>query len=192
MNIKILISTFVLAALMTGCNSMKVTSEPDLSYDFSPIKTYQWIDGPTEILDEADTYINDDIQKALNKELGEKGFQAVTDTARANIQVTYYVKLKTDTEYTKTYTHEPDFAGGFVYRREQSGWSYDEREPDLNIYTIEIGTLTVLAYDTQRGNRIWKGTLKTEIDRSRSAREQQELIQTAVEKLLKHFPKTTK
>ena len=189
MNIRNIFSTIILTLLMAGCNSMKVTSESEVTYDFNKAKTYQWIDGPAEILDDADTYINEDIQKALDNELNEKGFQSVTDTAPADMQMAYYVKLKEESEYTKTNEHDRDFSGGFVYNRDEGNWSYDEREPDLNIYIVEIGTLTLLAYDTQTGERIWRGTLKTKIDRSRPSGEQQERIQTAAKKLLKRFPK---
>lgn len=191
MNIKALFPLLVLTALITGCNTMKVTSEYDQSYDFSTVKTYQWIDGPAEILDTADTYINGDIQTALNNELNKNGLRAASDTSTADIHVAYYVKLKEESEYTKTNQHDRDFSGGFVYNREKSSWSYDEREPDLNIYTIETGTLTLLAYDTKTGKRIWKGNLKTEIDRSRPRGEQQERIRNAAEKLMKRFPKTS-
>ena len=190
MNIQSLLSILALAALLTGCSTMKVTSEQDQSYDFSTVKTYQWIDGPAEILDEADTYIDENIQAALDNELNKNGLRSVTNTAVADIQAAYYVKLKEETEYTKTSQQDRDFSGGFVYNREKSSWSYDQREPDLNIYTIETGTLTLLVYDSETGKRIWRGSLKTEIDRSRPQGEQQERIRKAAEKLLNRFPKT--
>ena len=190
MNIQPILPALVLAALLTGCNTMKVTSEHDQSHDFSTIKTYRWIDGPAEILDGADTYINENIQAALDNELRKIGLRAVSNTATEDIQVAYYVKLKEETEYTKTNQQDRDFSGGFVYNREKSGWSYDEREPDLNIYTIETGTLTLLAYNSETGERIWRGNLKTKIDRSLPRGEQQERIRNAAKKLLKHFPKT--
>ncbi len=192
MNILNLFSTIILVALLAGCNTMKVTSEPDSSYDFSTIKTYQWIAGPSEILEGSDTYINKDIQLALSQEFEKKDLQSVSSATLADVQIAYYVKLKEEMEYTKTNPYERDFSGGFVYSREQGSWSYGEREPDLNIYTVEIGTLTVLVYDTQTGIRIWRGNLKTKIDRSRPPEQQQERIQQAAEKLLTNFLKMDK
>ena len=48
-------------SILVGCNSMKITTEQAVNSDMTTIKTYQWIPGPIEILDEIDTYINDHI-----------------------------------------------------------------------------------------------------------------------------------
>jgi len=193
MNIKSIFAALALIAFMTGCNSMKVTSEQDRSFDFGTIQTYQWIDGPAEILDDADTYINEDIQKALNTELANRGLRQTQDASAANVQVAYYVKLKEEQEYTTSAPPDDrDFSGGFVYNRESKSWSYAEREPDLNVYAVEVGTLTVLIYDAKTGKRIWKGKLKTEIDRSRPEDKQLARIRTAAEKLMARLPATAK
>ena len=193
MNIKSIFAALALIAFMTGCNSMKVTSEQDRSFDFGTIQTYQWIDGPAEILDDADTYINEDIQKALNTELANRGLRQTQNASAANVQVAYYVKLKEEQEYTTSAPPDDrDFSGGFVYNRESKSWSYAEREPDLNVYAVEVGTLTVLIYDAKTGKRIWKGKLKTEIDRSRPEDKQLARIRTAAEKLMARLPATAK
>lgn len=189
MNIKTTLSLLAALSLLSGCSTMKVTSKHDPDFDFGKIQTYQWIDGPADILGKADTVINEDVQQALDAELAQRGFQSLADSAEVDVQVAHYVKLKEEREYTSSETQDSrDFSGGFVYRRESKSWSYDEREPDLNIYAIEVGTLTVLVYDAKSGKRIWKGTLKTEIDRSQPKNNQQTLIRTAVEKLMKRFP----
>ena len=189
MNIKTTLPLLATLAVLSGCGTMKVSSEHDPNFDFGTIQTYKWIDGPADILDKADTYINEDIQKALDTELTQRNLRPVTDIAEADVQVAYYVKLKEEHEYTAPATSdERDFSGGFVYSRESKSWSYDEREPDLNVYAIEVGTLTLLAYDAETGKRIWKGTLKTEIDRSQPTDNQQTRIRTAAEKLMARFP----
>ena len=190
MKIKSALSLFTALAFISGCSTMKVTSESDPNYTFVKIKTFQWIDGPTEVLNKANIYINEDIQKALNSELIQQGLQSVSDPEQANVQVAYYLKLKEEVEYTDSVQHdERDFSGGFVYRRESSSWNYEEREPDLNVYTIEMGTLTVLIYDAGTGSRIWKGILKTKIDRSQSKEQQHARIEEASKKLMDPFLK---
>lgn len=181
-----------LAILMTSCSSMKVTSERDSVFDFGKIRTYQWIDGPEEILDEADTYINEDIQRALNDELANRGLRQVMNSEEADVQVAYYVKLREEQEYTTPADHdERQFSGGFVYDRETHGWNYAEREPDLNIYTVEIGTMTVLIYNAGNGDRVWRGNLQTKIDRSLPGEKRRARIQTAAEKLMARLPATS-
>jgi len=186
MNINPVPALLALTVLATGCNSMKATSEHDREFDFGKIQTYQWINGPEEILDDADTYINEDIQKALDTELANRGLRQ-TD-ASADVQVAYYIKLQEHQEYAAIGTKERDFSGGFVYNRENSNWSYAEREPDLNAYTIETGNLTVLIYDAETGRRVWRGNLKTKIDRSRPEEKQQAHIRAAAKKLIARLP----
>ncbi len=192
MKIKPAFILLALTILSTACSTMKVTSEHDKNFDFSNIKTFQWIAGPADILNEKDTYINEDIQKALIAEFKKLGMQLTPEASKADIQTAYYVKLREELEYTDTAIQDDrDFSGGFVYNRNSKNWSYQEREPDLNVYAVEIGTLTVLAYDEKTGQRIWRGTLQTKIDRSQAEEEQQERIQIAAEKLLSRFPSTS-
>ncbi|MEN7973837.1 MAG: DUF4136 domain-containing protein [Verrucomicrobiota bacterium] len=188
MNFKTALPLALAAGILSGCSSMKATSEHDKKFDFGRIETYQWIDGPEEILNEADTYITEDIQAALNIELGNQGLKQVPDTDKADVQVAYYMKLREEVAYSANHDNR-DFSGGFVYSRENSSWNYAERDPDLNAYTIETGTLTVLIYDTRTGNRIWRGNLQTKIDRSDPNEKKQALIRKAAEKLIARFPK---
>jgi hypothetical protein len=184
---------FTALLVLAGCTTMKVTSESDSGYDFSRINTYQWIDGPADILDDADTYINEDIQEAINTELTNRSMRQVMTAADADVQVAYYVKLKEETEYTTPAKQgEREFSGGFVYSRESSSWSYEEREPDINVYVVEVGSLTVLVYDAASGERIWRGTLKTRIDRAQPQEEQQNRIRKAVQKLMARLPVPSK
>jgi hypothetical protein len=183
----ILPATAVLVLLLTGCQRMKTTVEQDSAYRFDTISTYRWIDGPKEILDEADTYIHADIQAVLDEELRARGWRPEAELP--DVHAAYYVKLREQTEYSdRGHPDEREFSGGFVYNRDTRGWSYAEREPELNVYTVEIGTLTVLLYDASGGGLIWKGSLQTKIDRSLPAEKRKERIRKAVEKLLGRLP----
>ena len=188
---KITIPLFLIFTLATlsGCSNMKVTSEHDSSFNFSQVTTYQWVDAPSNILDEDNTYLNADLHNALNNELSARGWQETLNSTNASIQVVYYIKLQEHQEYTTGPTDEErDFSGGFVYNRDQSNWGYEEREPDLNFYTVEIGTLTVLAYNAQNGNRIWRGSLQTKLDRARPIEKQQKLLRDVSRKLVEQIP----
>ena len=85
MKINPLPALLTLTLFATGCSSMKATSERDKEFDFGQIKSYQWVDGPEEILDKSDTYINEDIQKALNTELVNRGLLQISDGAAADV-----------------------------------------------------------------------------------------------------------
>lgn len=192
MNIKTNCALSVLTLLAAGCSSMKVTSDQQAGYDFATINTYQWIPGPAEILNEKDTYINEDIQGSLNAELKQIGMDEATEKTDADMHIAYYVKLKEELEYTDMAPQdEPQLSGGFVYNRDKKNWKFEEREPDINVYAVEIGTLTVLAYDAETGERIWRGTLRTKLDRSKPE-QHKALIDLAAEKLMSRFPAAKK
>lgn len=176
-------------ATLIGCTGIKVSSERDGTFDFGQVSTYQWIDTPTEILDKEDTHLNKDVQKSLNNELSARGWKQVLEATNASIQVAYYIKLKEQQEFTSSANaDERNFSGGFVYNRDKSNWDYQERAPDLNAYTVEIGTLIALIYDTTTGNQIWRGALKTKLDRSRSIKKQQDMIRNVSQKLIDQIP----
>jgi hypothetical protein len=188
MKLRFLLALVALSVL-SGCRSMKVTIEQGEEYNFAALKTFQWIDGPEEILDDADTYININIQKALNTQLIKLGLKQVLNAAEADIQVAYYVKLREQEEYASNSNRdESDFSGGFVYSRDSKSWAYKERESDLTVYAVEIGTLTVLLYNADTGDRIWRGNLKTHIDRSHPEEQRRNLINDAAEKLIGRLP----
>jgi hypothetical protein len=189
MTAKTALALLAMALLAAGCKSMKTTSERDPAFNFGAVKTFQWVDAPEEILNKADTYINEDIRTALDRQLTDRGLLQVQEEGEADIQVVYYVKLREEVEYTETANpDERKFSGGFVYDRDSSGWQYAEREPDLNVYTVEIGKLTVLMFDSSTGQRVWRGTLQTEIDRSQPNEKQEERIAEAAKKLMAKLP----
>ncbi len=178
-----------LIATLSGCTGIKVSSEHNSSYKFDQISTYQWVDAPAEILDKDDTYLNVNIQKALNNELSARGWSQALEATNASIQAVYYIKLKEHQEYTTSANADQrEFSGGFVYNRDKSNWGYEEREPDLNAYTVEVGTLSVLLYDTKTGDRIWRGSVQTKLDRSKSIKKQQQLIRDVSRKLIERVP----
>lgn len=178
-----------LVLVTAGCTRMKVNVEQTSDYEFDRVRSYQWIDGPQKVLKEADTYIHDDFRNALDVALRERGLQP--DLASADIQVAYYVKLREEVEYTTSPGEdERAFSGGFVYNRDDRNWSYAERDPDINVYSVEIGTLTLLVYDTDTTELVWRGNLQTKINRSLPREKRMDRLQAAAQKLIGKLPVT--
>ena len=187
MNIKTLSILALSVSLFTGCAYMKVQSEPDTAYDFSAVKTYQWVPGPAAILEKSNTYTIQDLQDALDTEFQKKGLHLVSTNQTPDIHVAYYLKLNDSKRTTRASDDlSREFSGGLV--RTANGWKYEERQPDINVYIIEEGTLVVLVYDAKTEKRVWRGTLQTEIDRSRSPEERLRVIQAAARKLMDRYP----
>jgi hypothetical protein len=184
-----ILTACVILLLPMGCSTMKVTSESTDGYPFDSITTFQWIDAPSEILDEADTYFHTDIQQALNGRLLAMGLRETAKTSAPDVQMSYYVKLKEETAYSSHADADaPAFTGGLVYSREGRDWRLRENTPDLNVYTLETGTLFLTMFDAKSGKQVWCGSIQTTFDRSRPEEEQREHIRNIVRKLTDRLP----
>jgi hypothetical protein len=179
-------------ALLSGCNSMNVSFESTYDYDFRQAKTYQWIDAPADILAQHDTFLHENIQKALNNELAARGLNQVLSKPAADLQVAYYVKLKEQKEYTAPLSDdEREFSGGLVFDRNKKRWKYQERKKQVITYSAEMKTLVLLVYETQSAKPIWRGTLETKIDRNKPLEQQTRLITASAHRLMAEFPLKT-
>lgn len=173
--------------LLSGCARMKVSCEIEPAYDFGRIRTYQWIEPSRDILERDDTYLNQDLQRALNNELSARGWEQVLEAGGATIQVTYHIQITEHQEYVESASHsESEFAGGLVFQTGE--WSYEERGPDQHAYSVETGSLNLVVTDTASGKRVWRGSLQTKLDRSAPIEKQYELFQLAAHKLLEQLP----
>jgi hypothetical protein len=174
------------AVALSGCHSMKISTEAEKGHNFSAYKSYTWIDAPQPILEQPDTYLNPAITDAIDNELAIKGIKKADNP---DLKLVYYVKLKREQGYTSPDDHDDghDFSGGFTFTKE-NGWQYKERDPDLYSYGWEVGTLTILMYDASTGERVWRGSLQTEMDRRQSDEKQIERINKIAERLMAHYP----
>lgn len=184
------ITLLLTLGLMAGCMNMSIKTKGDNTYAFERAETYCWIPVPSKILNKKDTFVHEDIQKILEENWAKMGLTKVSDQTKADLHIVYYIKLKESKEYSDTGREEnrQPFSGGLVYNQDKGSWAYTEKEPDLNIYSSEIGTLTILVYNAKTGARVWKGSIKTTIDRSQSKGTLHEQVENATNKLLERFP----
>ena len=177
--------------LLSGCARMEVSCEIEPSYDFGRIRTYQWIEPSRDILEQDDTYLNTELHRALNNELSARGWNQVLEAGGATVQISQHIKIKAHEEYVETASQsESEFAGGLVYNKGE--WNYAERGPDQQVYTVETGTLHMTMTDTASGQRVWRGFLQTELDRSAPVEKQYELFRRAAHRMLEKLPAGSK
>jgi hypothetical protein len=175
--------------LLCSCTSTKVRSDKKSDYDFKLVKTYQWVPVSQEIQEEDDTYLNENMATALNNQLTARGWKQVEKSEDPDIQLTYYIKLKEQKEYAGPGPNEEhQVQGGVTYSKDSKSWGYKEPESDLNVYTVEIGTLHLLITDADFGDLLWTGTLETRLDRSTPVEKQKEVMQTIARKLISKVP----
>ncbi len=188
MKINPLYSAIIAAALLSGCSSMKVSSERDQNYDFHQAQTYQWIDAPAVILESEHTHQHKNIQRALNNELSARGLTQVLTQAEASLQVAYLAKIQEQRGYTAPLDDERKVTGGVSFHRDKRNWTYHKKDPELVEYSSEVMTLVLLVYDAESARQIWRGTLETKIARPALLDEQNQLITTAANRLMEKFP----
>ncbi|MDF7809478.1 DUF4136 domain-containing protein [Pontiellaceae bacterium B12219] len=178
-----------LGLLLCSCSSTKVRSNKKTDYDFKLVKTYQWVPASEEIQEEDDTYLNNSMADALNNQLTARGWQQVEQAAEADIQLTYYIKLKEQKEYAGPGPNEAhQVQGGVTYSKDSKSWGYKEPDTNLSLYLVEIGTLHLQITDTEFGDLLWTGTLETQLDRSTPVEKQKEVMQKMARKIIAKVP----
>lgn len=177
------------AILFTGCSSLKVRSQKTSDYDFRNVKTYEWVQAPKKILNEDNTYLHENVQIALNNQLVGRGWTQVLESDKADIQIVYYIKLEEHQEYAGSPQRDDTrVTGGFTYDTNKGAWGYNEQGSDLNIYSVEIGTLFLVIYDAKTGEKLWNGTLETRLDRSTPVEKQKKMLNKIARRIAADIP----
>lgn len=178
-----------LSMLFIGCTRMQVSSRSDPVYPFSEIRTYQWIDAPSEFRTKDEAWFDLEMQQALNNELSAQGWRQVLDATNATVQVAYSIIIRSHAEYTKTAPdHDREFSGGLVFNRSDREWNYEERSPEQIEYLIETGTFHFLMHDAASGKRVWHGRVEAEIDRSIAPEKRKERYREIARRLFRELP----
>lgn len=177
------------AVLFAGCSSTKVQSSTLTDFDFSRVQTYEWVQAPKKILHESDTYLSENLQTALNDELAGRGWKQVQETDKADLEIVYYMKLQEHTEYAgPAGKGETQLTGGFTYSTSKGSWDYNDGQSDLSAYTIEVGTVTLLIYDAETGDKLWTGTLETRLNRTTPAEKHRKAMEKIARKIAARIP----
>ena len=179
----------VLLILLAGCTGLKISSESDSSYDFSRIETYQWVDAPSPVLEQADTYLFVELQQCLNSEMAARGWKQVLETKDATVQVDYYVTVIEHQEFAGAGPDDDlSFSGGLVYDRGSGKWAYEQRLPDDTAYAVAAGTLHLRMLDPRTGRAVWEGTAETVLNRSSREEDRDELFHRIARRLVEQIP----
>lgn len=181
---------FVAGSLMLcGCSSMKIKSSADPHFNFSKVRTFHWVEAPTEILNRNDTILNDTLQNLLTGRFIARGWKQLSGNTTADVQVVYYIKLNEHQEHTVPPENaEPRIAGGFTYNPQTEKWNYSNHNPELNVYTVETGELILIIYDSRTGTTVWHGSLKTRLNRSSPPGKLRETLRQAANRITARIP----
>jgi len=185
-----LIKAFFILLFISGCSTIKVTSDYDPAVSFAGLQSYQWIpDIPTKTGDpriDGNTLLQNRVKHAVDKYLASKGYQLVR-LEKPDFLVTYHVTLDKQTEIKtiNTYNH---YGPGWGWRYGRNYYPVMGYGTETVVYNYDQGSLIIDIVEPINRELIWRGSATDKVNFSHTPEQKEQKINQAVEKLLEQFP----
>jgi len=163
------------ALLVSACSGISTSTDYDPAVSFSAFSTYDWIDSEGQV----DNIMSSRVRQSVDAALTAKGF--TQSTSNPDLAVSYQV---TSAERRSFNTVNTGWGGGY----RGAGWGMGMGTSTTTEQVWNEGSLILGIFDTGTKNLVWTGTATTDLDPSRSPQERQELIDSAVNKMMGDFP----
>jgi hypothetical protein len=174
-----LVASVLLAAALSGCSTMQITTDYDVGMSFGGYKTWAWAAEPRPR--SGDPYLDSDlldkrVRRAVERELPARGYQQIG--SGADFLVDYHVALENRVQVRaigSPYGYGPGdwelFGAGGIYAR-----TYDE------------GSLILDFVDAKSNELVWRGIARAEVYMSDGPEERERKVNEAVRRILERFP----
>lgn len=193
---RILASLLIIAlgTSLGACNTVRVSSDWNNSFDFAKLSNWDFAPPPEENRTKATLY-NDDlytgrVRKAIEMTLAQKGYSEVIAGKGASFHVAFFRvvdKKLSVTTMNNYWGYGPGWGWGYGYGGGW-GWGPDGFGSQTFVNQYKEGTL-IIDISTEDGkNLIWRGTGSDRITTSDSPEEAQSKITNEVQKILAKFP----
>ena len=181
----------ILKYAITGCTSVKVSTDYDAAADFSALKSFTWYE-PS--MTETTRYAASDImhkriRSAIEGGLTTKGYETGTNIPDFYINYSVTTEDKIDVD---TYSTYGGYAPGWGWR---AGYGYRGMYLGVDVVTTEVdvdqykqGTLILDIIDPASGQLIWRGLASKRLPSSADTERLNKLVNEVVAELLKNFP----
>lgn len=160
----------ILLFVITCAYGQDIHYNYDRGANFAAYKTYQWVDLPGG--NTPDQLVDQAIRRAIDEQLAQKGLVKVEGDADLSVA---YVAI----------VHEGksvDSSGVGVPR-----W-WDAVSAQATNSTTPVGTVTVILYDPDREQLIWRGDATKTIDLKKDPDKNYKNLQKAMAKLFENYP----
>ena len=155
---------------LAGCSTISVTQDYDPGYDFSKLKTFEFLPIPEDAgIDQLNAKR---LGEAIKTNLIAKGY-TLSEEADFGIALHFGQQTKTDVQ---------------SYNYHYGGWWGSEEGVQVTQY--DEGTLVIDFIDMAKNELVWRGTGSGVISQSPSIEERTENINKAVAQILAQFPPT--
>src|SRR5215469_743806 len=212
MNLTKLLTVIAAILFMFACAyAQDVHYNYDRSANFTTYKTYQWVDEPT---DQAklgppsglpkidlpgggplavsggtsdDQLIRQDIQRAVDEQLAQKGLTKVE--SNADLLVTYHAAIREE----QSINLSAFGTGSGPWGGWGGGWGgLESGTVSGQTSTVPIGTLVVDLYDPARKQLVWRGDVSKTIDVKKDGDKNYRNLEKAMVKLFRNYPPRAK
>jgi len=160
-----------LAAGLASATTVRTNFLPET--DFSGYRTYRWV--VVENAPPIDSITNEQIKRAIDKQLAAKGWTKVEGSDDADAYVACQVAIER--------REELHVYGGYGY-----GWRWGTGPSSVMTTTIDIGTLTLDIYDPKLKTMVWRGTASDSLRSKTTPEKREKRLDKAMGKLLAKFP----
>jgi hypothetical protein len=177
---KAILSFSLLAGLLVGCSSLRVTTDFAEGTDFSTFRTFQYRDS-TNSLAVSSPLSHQRIVNAIRAGMVSSGLSEVKESP--DVFVTYYGSTDQQTHFHTTYSGVDTWSGS---SRSRHGVGFGVTSSTTRPTTVTQGTLVIDVWDASRNAMIWRGVATSTLS-SNPGRNTQ-TIQRAVERAFRDFP----
>ncbi len=160
--------------LVTSLAGQDIHYNYDKGTNFATYKTYQWVD--IEGGKAGDQLVDQDIKRAIDEQLAQKGLTRVENNA--DLFIGYQAAVNQEKSVNFWGTGGPRWWGAGSVQGETS--------------TIAVGKLVVDIYDPARKQLIWRGDATKTLDQKKDPAKNYKNLQKAMAKLFKKYPPPTK
>jgi hypothetical protein len=144
----------ITGSLLTGCASVRVSSDYDRGASFSSYRTYAWL--PREHVHPQNPLAVRHTQEAIEAEMQSKGYRLVEDPASADFVVDFTLGAK---ERLDIQSYPVSYRGPWIWGR---GY-YGDR---IDVRTYREGTLAIDIFDARTHQPVWTGRATKELSRA--------------------------
>ena len=177
---KQILALTLLAGLLVGCSSLRVTTDYAEGTEFSQFRTFKYRESDHSVA-ESSPLVHRRIVNAIQQGMTSSGLTEVAEDP--DVFVTYYGSTDQQTHFHTTYSGVDTWSGS---RRSRHGVGFGVTTATTRPTTVAQGTLVIDVWDASRNEMIWRGVatspLSSNPDRNTST------INRAVERALRDFP----
>jgi len=158
-----------LVFLLSGCTSVRISTEVNPNADFTGLRTYDWVGEPhddTITKKYGPDFIDSTVREAVGRELARKGYRRVRHEA-PDFLIDYRAALeeKVEVEQVDEPLEEGKPQAGWTLKGE-SGWDWADARPETYIREYAEGSLILDVIDPRTKRLLWRGSAETEINRT--------------------------